>query len=208
MSINTPFVASSVDYSLIEGVTPREDLLIWIDLETTGLDVANGMQGVRQHKILELGLHLTDSQFNIIDDGLELVIHHDLNDLLPLMNDYVKDMHTANGLFDRVFASTTTLHDAEIQVMNYLAKFGYVAGSSPLCGNNVGFDGGFIAAQMPNLSKIFHYRKIDVSTIKEVVKRLNPDLAAQVQKAAKHRGLADIKESVAEFKLYQQNFFK
>jgi len=185
----------------------RTDLLIWIDLETTGLDVAENMQGVHKHKILEIGMHITDSQFNIIDKGFEIVIHHREQNLKAVMNDFVTKMHTESGLLEKVKNSDYSLKMAEQMMLDYVKSFNIAPKSSPICGNNVSFDKNFLDAQMPEFSKMLHYRKIDVSSLKEIAARVYPDIAAQVDKPYKHRGLDDIQESIKELKFYQQHIF-
>lgn len=185
----------------------RQDLLVWIDLETTGLDTADNMQGVQKHKILEVGMHITDSQFNIIDKGFEIVIHHREQNLKAVMNDFVTKMHTESGLLEKVKNSHYSLAMAEQLMIDYLKSFDIAPQSSPICGNNVSFDKNFLDAQMPEFTKMLHYRKIDVSSLKEITKRLYPDIAAQVDKPYKHRGLDDIQESIKELKFYQQHIF-
>lgn len=185
----------------------RTDLLIWIDLETTGLDVADNMQGVHKHKILEIGMHITDSQFNIIDKGFEIVIHHREQNLKAVMNDFVTKMHTESGLLEKVKNSDYSLKMAEKMMLDYVKSFNIAPKSSPICGNNVSFDKNFLDAQMPEFSKMLHYRKIDVSSLKEIATRVYPDIAALVDKPYKHRGLDDIQESIKELKFYQQHIF-
>ena len=183
------------------------DLLIWIDLETTGLDVANNMMGMHTHKILEVGMHITDKYFNIIDKGFEVIINHKEADLLAVMNDYVKDMHTNSGLLQKVLNSPFSLRMAEKMMLDYVSEFNIAPGTSPICGNNVGFDKNFIDAQMPEFAKMLHYRKIDVSSVKEIVWRQYPEIAAELEKPNKHRGLDDIQESIKEMKFYQKRIF-
>ena len=191
----------------MEPIELRKDLLIWIDLETTGLDEADGMQGVHKHKIIEVGMHITDANYNIIDKGFEIVIHHKEADLLSLMNDYVKDMHTKNGLLEKIKVSPFSLAMAEQMMLDYVKDFKIAPGSSPICGNNVGFDKNFINAQMPTFAKMLHYRKIDVSSFKEVAWRQYPEIAAKLEKPNKHRGLDDIQQSIKELKFYLNNIF-
>lgn len=185
----------------------RKDLLIWIDLETTGLDVADNMQGVHKHKILEIGMHITDSQFNIIDKGFEIIIHHREQNLKAVMNDFVTKMHTESGLLEKVKNSDYSLKMAEQMMLDYVKSFNIAPKSSPICGNNVSFDKNFLDAQMPEFAQMLHYRKIDVSSLKEIATRVYPDIAAQVDKPYKHRGLDDIQESIKELKFYQQHMF-
>lgn len=185
----------------------RTDLLIWIDLETTGLDISDNMHGVHTHKIVEVGMHITDSNFNIIDPGFEVVIHHPKDELAAVMNDFVTNMHTQSGLLDKVEASTISLAQAEQMMIEYVASFNIAPKSSPICGNNVSFDKNFIDAQMPFFAQILHYRKIDVSSIKEIVARQYPDTAAQLDKPNKHRGLDDIQQSIKELTFYMNSVF-
>lgn len=185
----------------------RKDLLIWIDLETTGLDVADNMMGMHKHKIIEVGMHITDANYNVIDKGFEIVIHHKQEDLLALMNDYVKNMHTTNGLLEKIKKSPFSLATAEKMMVDYVNSFNIAPGSSPICGNNVSFDKNFIDAQMPEFAKLLHYRKLDVSSVKEIVWRKYPEIAAQLVKPEKHRGLDDIRESIKELKFYEKNVF-
>lgn len=185
----------------------RKDLLIWIDLETTGLDEDDNLKGVHTHKILEVGMHITDSNYNIIDKGFEIVIHHKESDLLSVMDDFVKNMHTKSGLLEKVKTSPFSLSMAEQMMLDYVKDFDIAPRSSPICGNNVGFDKNFITAQMPAFDKILHYRKLDVSTFKEVATRQYPEIAAQLVKPNKHRGLDDIQESIKELKFYLNAIF-
>jgi oligoribonuclease len=188
--------------------TLRTDLLIWVDLETTGLDVSDNMRGMHNHKILEIGMHITDKDYNIIGEGFEVVIHHEKEEILPLMNDYVVNMHTENGLFDRIEKSTVTLAAAEQMMLDYVNSFSIKHGVCPIAGNNVGFDKNFIDAQMPAFAKVLHYRKLDVSSFKIVAWNNFPEEAAQVVKQMKHRGLEDIQESIAELKHYMNTIMK
>lgn len=188
--------------------TLRTDLLIWVDLETTGLDVADNMTGMQKHRILEIGIHITDKNLNIIDEGFQVVIHHRKEYLLELMNDYVIDMHTKSGLLDRIEESSVTLHEAEQMAIDYIKSFKIKFGSSPICGNSISFDSNFINAQLQELAKVFHYRKLDVSSFKILAWNLFPEEAAKVVKKEAHRGLDDIKESIAELKFYRENIMK
>ena len=186
----------------------REDLLIWVDLETTGLDLDNNMHGVHNHKILEVGVMITDYDYNIVDEGFEIIIHHPLESLNSVMNDYVKNMHNSSGLTDKVVNSPFSLEMAEKMVIDYIDSHNVKHGKSPICGNNVSFDKNFIDAQMPNLGKVFHYRKIDVSSIKEIAIRKYPEVANLIIKKNTHRALDDIKESITELRTYEDLIFK
>lgn len=187
-------------------MTERTDLLIWCDLETTGFDNDFKNTGSTKHKILEIAIHITDSQLNVIDQGLKIVIHHDINDLIPLMDDKVLGMHTQSGLLNEVKKSSTTLEQAQKEVINYFKKFDIKPKSSPLCGNNISFDKNFIDAQMSEFSNYLHYRKIDVSSFKELFSRLYSDSFEHMPKRLAHRGLDDIKESIKELKSYKSLF--
>jgi len=123
------------------------------------------------------------------------------------MNEFVTNMHTQSGLLDKVEASTISLAQAEQMMIEYVASFNIAPKSSPICGNNVSFDKNFIDAQMPFFAQILHYRKIDVSSIKEIVARQYPDTAAQLDKPNKHRGLDDIQESIKELRFYMSSVF-
>lgn len=186
----------------------RNDRLVWCDLETTGLDLENGMSGCQTHFILEIGIHITDLQFNIIDDGLDLIVHHDLDVIQKISDPKAFEFHKKSGLLDKVERSTINLSHAEQLILNYLEQFDIEPKTSPICGNNVSFDKNFLDAQMPRLANFFHYRKIDVSSFKEVFNRLHPENVNLVQKKLKHRALDDIKESIDELKLYKDLYFK
>lgn len=200
--MNATPIAQSVSIAL------RSDLVIWIDLETTGLDVDDNMRGMHKHKIIEIGMHITDQNYNIIDEGFEVVIHHDKETILPLMNDYVTQMHTKSGLLERIENSSVTLEMAEQMMLYYINAHNVKHGACPIGGNNVGFDKNFIDAQMPQFAKILHYRKLDVSSFKILAWHQFPVEAAQVQKQEKHRGLEDIKESIAELLHYMKTIMK
>jgi oligoribonuclease len=186
--------------------------LIWIDLETTGLDQDNEMSGCRNHSILEIGLHITDDRFNILDEGLQIAIHHLEEVILSHMSDFVKDMHTKNGLLEDVKKSKLLTPAVDSMVCSYLKSHNVVEGESPICGNNVGFDKNFIAAQMPMLTRYLHYRKLDVSSFKEVAKRVCPEAFHLVQQFkdgnSNHRALDDIKASIREMQIYLDHMLK
>lgn len=183
-----------------------EERLVWLDIETTGLDQHNNMQGIFEHSILEIGLHITDGHFNIIDDGFEVVVHQNEKNL-EKMNPNIQKMHQDSGLLEKVKQSPFSLEMAEKMVVDYLKNQGVEPETAPMCGNNIKFDRNFIAAQMPNLNGFFHYRNLDVSSLKETFKRTHPDVVEQVDKTMTHRGLDDIKESIAELKHYQDTIF-
>ena len=177
----------------------KEQNLVWIDLEMTGLCP-------EKDYILEIASLVTDSQLNIIAQGPSLIIHQP-DSALQVMNEWVLKQHTKTGLVDAVRKSTITLKQAEQETLNFLGNY-CKPSSSPLCGNSVWQDRAFIRTAMPELNNFLHYRIIDVTSIKEVVKRWYPhDRRIEFKKQDSHRALDDIKESVAELVYYRENFF-
>ena len=177
-----------------------DDRLVWIDCEMTGLELS-------RDALIEIAVLVTDAELNLLDDGLDLVIHtHD--DVLDTMVPYVRDMHASSGLTDAVRSSTLTLGDAEALVLDYVKSHVPDARTAPLCGNSIATDRGFIARDMPALDAHLHYRMIDVSSIKELARRWYPRVYyAQPEKGLAHRALADIRESVQELIYYRQTLF-
>ena len=174
--------------------------LVWIDCEMTGLDLASD-------KLIEVAVVVTDSQLNVLDPGLDVIIHAD-DDALAGMADVVTEMHAKSGLTEEVRASTVTLAEAEQQVLAYVKRFAPDRRTAPLCGNSIGTDRGFLARDMPELDDHLHYRMIDVSSIKELARRWFPRVYfAQPQKGLAHRALADIIESIRELAYYRQTLF-
>lgn len=177
----------------------KEQNLVWIDLEMTGLCP-------EKDHILEIASLVTDNQLNIIAQGPALIVHQPQNALLG-MNDWVRQQHTRTGLLDAVNRSPIMLEQAEQETLNFLSNY-CIAGLSPLCGNSVWQDRSFMRLLMPRLNNFLHYRIIDVTSIKEVVKRWYPhDPHAEFKKHDCHRALDDIKESVAELVHYRKHFF-
>jgi oligoribonuclease len=176
------------------------DRLVWIDCEMTGLDL-------RRDALIEVAVLVTDADLNLLDEGLDVIIHtHD--DVLDTMVPFVRDMHASSGLTEQVRASTVTLGEAEKMVLDYIKKHVPEPKSSPLCGNSIGTDRGFLARDMPTLDEHLHYRMIDVSSIKELAKRWYPRVyQSQPGKGLAHRALADIRESVQELAFYRQTLF-
>lgn len=166
----------------------------------TGLDL-------RRDALIEVAVLVTDADLNLLDEGLDVVIHtHD--DVLDTMVPFVRDMHASSGLTEQVRASTVTLGEAEKMVLDYIKKHVPEPKSSPLCGNSIGTDRGFLARDMPTLDEHLHYRMIDVSSIKELAKRWYPRVyQSQPGKGLAHRALADIRESVQELAFYRQTLF-
>jgi oligoribonuclease len=174
--------------------------LVWIDCEMTGLDLT-------RDKLIEVAVLVTDSELNVLDPGLDLVISADDADLEG-MADVVTDMHAKSGLTEAVRASTLSVAEAEQQVLAYVKRFVPERRTAPLCGNSIGTDRGFLARDMPELDDHLHYRMIDVSSVKELARRWFPRVYfAQPQKGLAHRALADIIESVRELAYYRQTLF-
>jgi oligoribonuclease len=166
----------------------------------TGLDL-------RRDALIEVAVLVTDADLNLLDDGLDVIIHvHD--DILETMVPFVRDMHASSGLTEQVRTATTTLGEAETMVLDYIQKHVPDANSAPLCGNSIATDRGFLARDMPELDAHLHYRMIDVSSIKELAKRWYPRVyQSQPAKGLAHRALADILESVQELIFYRRTLF-
>jgi len=167
------------------------------------------MTGLRldTDKLIEIAALVTDSDLNILGEGVDVVIHADDADL-EAMPDVVKKMHAASGLTEEVRASTVTVPEAEQMVLDYVRKHVKSAGAAPLAGNSIATDRGFIARDMTVLDTYLHYRMIDVSSIKELSRRWYPRIYfGQPEKGLAHRALADIRESIRELRYYRQTAF-
>lgn len=166
----------------------------------TGLDLA-------RDALIEIAVLVTDSELNVLGTGLDLVIHA-ADDKLANMPDVVRDMHAKSGLTEEVRRSAVTLADAEQQVLTYVREHVPEPQSAPLAGNTIGTDRGFIARDMPELDSHLHYRMVDVSSIKELVRRWYPRVYyAKPEKGLAHRALADIRESIGELEYYRRTAF-
>ena len=173
--------------------------LVWIDCEMTGLSLENDA-------LVEIAVLVTDSELNVIGEGVDLVIHATQGQL-DRMNDFVRQMHTSSGLINEI-AGGIDIADAEQQILTYLQSAGVVAGKSPLAGNSVSVDRNFIARDMKQLAEFLHYRTIDVSTIKELSRRWYPKAYfAAPAKTGNHRALGDIQDSIAELAYYREAVF-
>ncbi len=166
----------------------------------TGLDLGGDA-------LIEIAALVTDSELNVLGDGVDLVIHAD-DQALACMPDVVRDMHAHSGLTDEVRASTLTLAEAEQRVLAYVRAWVPDVRTAPLCGNSIATDRGFIARDMPELDAHLHYRMVDVSSIKELCRRWYPRVYyAQPEKGLAHRALADIEESIRELRYYRGTAF-
>ena len=173
--------------------------LIWVDLEMTGLNP-------EKDRIIEMATIVTDANLNLVAEGPVIAVHQS-DALLATMDEWCTRTHGQSGLTERVRASTIGEADAEAQTLAFLAE--HVAqGASPMCGNSIGQDRRFLVRYMPTLEAFFHYRNLDVSTIKELCRRWRPDLLPGFTKKATHLALDDIRESIAELQYYRQHFFR
>ena len=173
--------------------------LIWIDCEMTGLDLATDA-------LVEIAVLVTDSELNVIGEGVDVVIHATEGQLAS-MNDFVCEMHTTSGLITEI-PKGISVAAAEAQILTYLQSAGVEAGKSPLAGNSVSVDRNFIARDMRALNEYLHYRTIDVSSIKELARRWYPKTYfAAPAKTGNHRALGDIRDSIAELAYYRAALF-
>ena len=173
----------------------NETRLVWIDLEMTGLDPDTD-------SIIEIATLVTDQELNVLAEGPELAIRHPL-ERLEAMDDWNRNTHGKSGLWDRVLASPVDSAQAEQLTLDFLAQW-LPAGKSPMCGNSICQDRRFLARGMPKLERWFHYRNLDVSTLKELARRWQPQVLNGFSKAGAHTALSDIRESVAELAHYRK----
>lgn len=180
-------------------MSANENNLIWIDLEMTGLDP-------ERDRIIEIATLVTDKDLNILAEGPVMVVHQS-DAQLALMDDWNVRTHTASGLVDRVKASAFDDSAAEQATLAFLREW-VPAGTSPICGNSIGQDRRFLFKYMPELEAYFHYRYLDVSTLKELARRWKPEVLDGFKKQGTHQALDDIRESVAELAYYREHFIK
>ncbi|MCE2736391.1 MAG: oligoribonuclease [Ilumatobacteraceae bacterium] len=177
-------------------------MLIWMDLEMTGLDPD-------RHVIVEIATLVTDDDLNIVAEGPDLVIFQP-DDALAEMDDFVTNMHTTSGLLELIKTSTVTHEDAMQQTLDFIKLHSPEPMKIPLCGNSIRTDRAFLNKYMPDIENWLHYRCVDVSTVKELVKRWNPGLehARPKSEGITHRAMDDVRDSVAELKFYRDKVFR
>ena len=173
--------------------------LIWIDLEMTGLDPSHD-------RIIEIATVVTDSDLNILAEGPSMAIHQ-AETLLEGMDEWNTTHHGNSGLTERVRKSTVNESQAEQATLDFLSKW-VPQGASPMCGNSIGQDRRFLVRYMPELAAFFHYRNLDVSTLKELAKRWSPKLLEGVSKQSKHLALDDVYDSISELRFYRKHFIR
>ena len=177
----------------------KADNLIWIDLEMTGLDPETDT-------ILEIATIVTDGQLNQIAEGPVIAVHHS-DDVLENMNEWCIKTHGETGLTERVRQSTVSMAEAEQMTLDFLKNY-IEPGISPMCGNSIGQDRRFLNRYMSDLHNFFHYRNIDVSTLKELARRWKPEIMDGFKKKGTHLALEDIRESIEELRYYRQFFIR
>lgn len=180
---------------LIIGMASKADNLVWIDLEMTGLDS-------QRDRIIEIATIVTDSSLAVVAEGPVLAIHQE-PDVLDAMDDWNKTTHAASGLLARVRLSDIDEAEAERRTLVFLSQHSE-QGASPMCGNSICQDRRFLARQMPTLERFFHYRNLDVSTLKELARRWAPDVFEGVKKTSAHIALEDIRDSIRELEYYRR----
>ena len=176
---------------------PSSDYLVWIDLEMTGLKPETD-------RIIEMAVIVTDANLEIVSEGPVIAIHQP-DEVLDAMDDWNKRTHGASGLIERVRESEYTVESAEKRVLEVLSAL-VEPNSSPMCGNSICQDRRFLARHMPTLEKFFHYRNLDVSTLKELARRWAPSVMSGFVKQGEHKALADIQESIRELAYYREHF--
>ncbi|MDR0247967.1 MAG: oligoribonuclease [Burkholderiales bacterium] len=176
-----------------------DDRLIWLDLEMTGLQPGSD-------RILEVAMVVTDVELNVMAEAPVWVVHQE-DAVLAAMDAWNQSVHGRSGLIDRVKISTLSEADVEAQALAFLKEH-VIAQTSPMCGNSICQDRRFLACWMPQLEAFFHYRNLDVSTLKELCRRWQPEIARGFNKDSKHEALADVYESIDELKYYREHFIK
>ena len=189
-----PFDASRMDFFAMSETLAAEGRLIWIDLEMTGLDTDND-------SVIEIATVVTDANLNVLAEGPEFAITHDLA-TLEAMDDWNRNQHRRSGLWQRVLEQGVTMREAELRTIAFLQQW-IGPKSSPMCGNSICQDRRFLYRCMPELERYFHYRNLDVSTLKELAKRWAPHVLASVHKESAHTALSDVRDSISELRYYR-----
>jgi oligoribonuclease len=194
-------LSPSLSTSLSPSITPRleESHLLWVDMEMTGLRP-------EVDRIIEVAIIITDSQLNVLATSPALAVHQP-DEVLAAMDSWNTATHQRSGLTKRVRESTLTEASAQALMLDFVRPW-VPAGKSPMCGNSVCQDRRFMARLMPELESFFHYRNLDVSTLKELCKRWQPAIAKGFVKRSAHTALADIEESIDELRYYREHFLK
>lgn len=177
----------------------NQNNLVWLDMEMTGLSPDTD-------RIIEVALVVTDGNLEVVAEAPVLVVHQS-DSVLDGMDNWNKSTHGKSGLIEKVRASTLDEAQVEVQMLEFLKQH-VPAKTSPMCGNSICQDRRFMARWMPQLEDYFHYRNLDVSTLKELARRWKPEVANGIKKHGKHEALADIHESIAEMKHYRDNFIR
>lgn len=175
----------------------KDDNLIWIDLEMTGLNP-------EKERIIEIATIVTDKDLNVLAEGPVMAVHQS-DELLDAMDEWCTNTHGATGLTQRVKDSKISEREAELETIKFLEQY-IDKGKSPICGNSIGQDRRFLVKYMPELESFFHYRNLDVSTLKELAVRWKPEILKDFSKNNVHLALDDIRESIAELKFYRERF--
>ena len=177
----------------------KSENLVWIDLEMTGLDT-------NHDHIIEIATIVTDSQLELVAEGPVIAIHQP-ETVLAGMDEWNRRTHGESGLVERVRQSAASVRDAELRTLEFLRSHA-AEGASPMCGNSICQDRRFLAREMPELERFFHYRNLDVSTIKELARRWAPDVLSSLQKSSRHLAIEDIRESIEELRHYRRLMFR
>ncbi|MDO5506303.1 MAG: oligoribonuclease [Pseudoxanthomonas suwonensis] len=177
-------------------IAAADNRLIWIDLEMTGLDTLHD-------SILEIATVITDADLNVLAEGPALAIAHPLS-VLEGMDDWNRNQHGNSGLWDRVLSEGVSMEQAELRTLAFLQEW-TAPNTSPMCGNSICQDRRFLARQMPQLERHFHYRHVDVSTVKELARRWAPHVLAGIGKEAAHTALSDVRDSIDELRHYRRH---
>jgi oligoribonuclease len=175
-------------------------MLVWMDLEMTGLDATHDV-------IVEIATIVTDDELNVVAEGPDLVVHQD-DEILATMIPLVRDMHTRSGLLEAIRTSTITLEEAGERTLAFIKEHVPVERTVPLCGNSIGMDRRFLTAYLPDIENWLHYRSVDVSSVKELVRRWYPSVKNDLpHKTGTHRALDDIRASISELQFYRERVF-